>query len=414
MQKSLYYIKLLLLVLCIGGAVSACKKSDDEKDSAKPELTILFHQPLSGLEYYLNKDLQEVNNALLNNPELSKKVNILYFRNDELVGKLYQKVLQQDPKTGELSVEDVEKKVYSLSQLDYTATSGLHQILSDVMSIGKTEKYGMVIGCHANGWIPTDEDKSSRANNNNIAEKRITKRTFGKTNIDKYSTTYKTLGKAIEKTGKKLEFVLIDDCNSQNIEVAYDLRNACHYLIGSVTEIGANGMQYETTVPYLIAANYRAICDDTYAYYTAPDNSWGTATISVVDCSQTEQMALIMKEIYKKAGDVSVDRSSIQVLDGYDYPLANLGYNIFYDFADYVRNLCTDANLLSQFNAQLSKLVVYNVYTPKFNSCFFDNFDEEGYPYLRPLTSCCGISCSDLCSEKRTEWQQTAWYIATH
>ncbi len=420
MKKSLYYIKLLLLMFCIGGAVSACKDHDDEKNSDKPELTIFIHQPYSGLESYLDRDLREVNTALLNDPELCNKVNILFFRNNEIKGSLYKKVYHFAKNTGLAYIEDVLQKEYPLSQTDYTTFSGLNQILSDVISIGKTDKYGMVIGCHANGWIPTTEDKSSRAFDNihtdtytsTNSEARSKRKVFGRTNNDRYDTTYKTLGKAIEATGKKFEFILIDDCNSQNIEVAYDLRNACNYLIGSVTEIGADGQSYDTAIPNLFAANYKAICDDTYTFYTKPGNTWGTATLSVIDCSQTDQMAAIMKRIYSNSDPSEVKRSSVQVLDGLDHYL--YGYNFFYDFSDYVHQLCKDKNLIADYEAQLKKLVIYNVFTPEFNSAYFDGYYRDGKQYRRPINTCCGISCSDPCTEKHTEWMDTSWYKATH
>ncbi|MCQ2254979.1 MAG: clostripain-related cysteine peptidase [Bacteroidaceae bacterium] len=413
MKENLYYIKLLLLMFCIGGAVSACKDYDEEKkESAKPELTIFMHQPYSGLEFYLNRDLEEVNQALLDNPELTKRINILFFRNDEITGRLYKKVYQKNKTTGEDFIEDVLLKEYPLSQTDYTSFSGLNKIISDIITIGKTEKYGMVIGCHSNGWLPTITDKSSRANNNILQAQTSKRKVFGRTSTEDFDTTYKTLGKAIEATGKKFEFILVDDCNSQNIEVAYDLRNACHYLIGSVTEIGADGQSYDTTIPNLFAANYEAICDNTLDYYTQPGNNWGTATLSVVDCSQAEQMASIMKAIYNQSDAATVNRSSVQVLDGYDHFL--YGHNIFYDFSDYVHKLCDDQNLIADFEAQLQKLVIYNVFTPEFNSCFFDGYYRDGKPYRRPIATCCGISCSDPCTEKLSEWKETAWYIATH
>lgn len=385
-------------MFCIGGAVSACSDKEEKEKTPAPELTIFIHQPYSGLETYLDRDLTEVNNALLNNPELCQKINILYFRNNDLSGKLYKKVYQKDKKSGLAAIQDVLQKEYTLSQIDYTSFSGLKQILSDVVSIGKTSKYGMIIGCHADGWLPTKEDKSSRA--------------FGYPSIDRYATSYKTLAKAIEATGKQFEFILIDDCYSQNIEVAYDLRKACRYLIGSVTEIGADGQQYETTIPSLYAGNYKAICDNTLAYYTNPGNPFGTTTMSVIDCSKTEQMASLMKTINQRCSSLSVNRNDIQVLDGYDYTFHH--YNIFYDFADYVHNLCKEANLIADFENLMNQLVVYNVYTPEFNSQFFCGVFFDGKPYLRPIRTCCGITCSDPCTEKQSQLQQTSWYIATH
>ena len=411
MKYHLHYIKLLLLMFCIGGAVSACKDYDDEKkESDKPELTIFIHQPYSGLESYLDHDLQEVNKALRNNPEICKKINILYFRNNYITGKLYKKNYHIDPTTGEESIEDVLLKEYPLSQTDYTTFSGLHQILSDVVSIGKTDKYGMVIGCHGSGWIPTKEDKSSRA----ASGDKVIRKVFGKIDNDTYNATYKTLGKAIEATGKKMEFILVDDCYSQNIEVAYDLRNASNFLIASITEMGGDGQDYETAIPHLLEGNYKAICDYNKDYYTQVGNPWKTSTISITDCSQVESMVSIMKEIYSSANLNDVDRDALQVFDGYD---CEYGYNIFYDFSQYVHLLCNDAPLLAKFDAQMKKLIVYNVFTPEFNSVFFDYGAHHKIPdhnYLRPITTCCGITCSDPCTERQNDWKETSWYKATH
>lgn len=405
MKNSLNYIKLLLLMFCIGGAVSACSDEPEENETQDdPELTIFIHQPYSvNLESNLNIDLQEVNKVLLKNPEIRKKVNILYFRNNKIKGTLYKKTYRNDSKNGQEFIEDVIQREYPLSEIDYTTFSGLHQILSDVISIGKTDKYGMIIGCHGTGWIPTTEDKSSRA----ACVNKVIRKSFGITEDDKYDTTYKTLGKAIEATGKKMEFLLVDDCYSQNIEVAYDLRNACDFLVASVTEMGADGQDYETAIPRLFEGNYQAICDDNIRYYTKEGNDWGTSTMSVVDCSQVNDMATVMTEIYKNTNPSTVQRSDLQVLDGYD-KWYKLNYNVFYDFTDYVHHLCNDAALVKAFDAQMKRLVVYNVNTPVFNSMFFSR------PYKRPITTCCGISCSDPCTEKQAEWKETDWYKATH
>lgn len=407
MKNSLHYIKLLLLMFCIGGAVSAC--SDDKKENetpVNPELTIFIHQPKSGLEYHLDNDLKEVNKALLNNPDIRKRVNILYFRNSDITGKLYKKTYRKDSNTGQEYIEDVLQKEYPLSKTDYTTFSGLHQILSDVVSIGKTDKYGMVIGCHGSGWIPTKEDKSSRAAN----DTKVIRKSFGKTDDDNYDTTYKTLGKAIEATGKKMEFILVDDCYSHNIEVAYDLRNACHFLIASITEIGPEGQDYETAIPRLFEGNYKGICDDNITYFTKAGNPWKTSTLSVSDCSQVEQMASIMKEIYSSTNLNEVDRNVLQVFDGYDCYIRY--YNVFYDFSQYVHLLCNDAALLAKFDAQIQKLIVYNVHTPEFNSVYFSK--QYSSDYLRPIKTCCGITCSDPCTELLSKWKETDWYKATH
>ena len=397
MKTTLKYIKLLLLVFCIGGAVSACKDDDDEEEVRQPELTIFMHQPKSGLEYALSRDLEEVNRALLANLELEKKINVLYFRSDTKTGSLYKKPLAKDAKSGENYIKDVLLKEYSLESINYTTENGLQQILSDVISIGQTERMIMVLGCHGTGWLPTYEDKSQK-----IKQKF---KVYG-TNIDKkYDTTFQTLGNAIEATGKQFEAIVMDICLSQNIEVAYDLRNSCHYLIGSITEVGKNGLPYEDVIPNLYTKNFSAVCDKAIEYYQKPDNTWKTATFSVIDCNEVEPMADIIKQI-NCAETNTVDRSTIQTFDGLDCT-KEYGFNVLYDFSDYIHHYCGNKELLTKFDNQMKKLVVYNAFTPNFNADCFQNY------YLRPIKTCCGVTSSALCTEMQKEWQETNWYKRT-
>ncbi|MCF0243897.1 MAG: hypothetical protein HUK06_03910 [Bacteroidaceae bacterium] len=385
-------LRLMLGIVCCS-LLFACSDNLDEPEEpvVVPELTIFLHQPYGIDVGYLNGDLSEIDAAMKKHSEL-RKVNILYFRSNTISGSLYKKYYDKDAQ-GQVVIRDSLLKSYPFSSVDYTTYSGLKTILSDVISIGKTEKIGMVIGCHSNGWLPTLEDKSSRA--------------FGTTRQDKYDTTFKTLSKAIESLGKKFEFVLTDCCLCQNIEVAYDMRNTCKYLIGSVTEIGSSGQNYEKLIYRLYKEDYAGTCDDSYeTYYKV--TSWNSATLSVVDCSQVDNMAAVMKRIYKTSKDV--ERTELQVFDGYDYA-SNFGYNVFYDFAEYVSKSCTESSLLADFNAVMSKLVTKNVYTPTYNSAFFPpQLSGTG----RKIRTCCGLSCSDPCTDRYDSLKETNWYKATH
>ena len=60
---------------------------------------------------------------------------------------------------------------------------------------------------------------------------------------DAYQTNISAFDKGIEDSGiGKFQYILFDDCNMTGIEVAYELRNATHRIIGSPTEIMAYGM----------------------------------------------------------------------------------------------------------------------------------------------------------------------------
>lgn len=413
MHKSIRIFTFVLLVFFTSGIFVSCRDYENEEENKfNPQLTIFIHQPTTkganpDLTSYMNTDLKEVDEAIKNG--LSKKANVIYFRSDLSMGNLYKKELTKDS-DGKPVVTDKLLKQYPIVETDYTTLSGLKRILSDVVAVGKTEKYGMIIGSHADGWIPTIEDKSSRTTASN---KGIMK-SFGQGYHGDYDTTYETLGMAIDEIGKQFEFILLDNCYSQNIEVAYDLRNACKYLIGSVTEIGAAGQNYKECLPLLADANYKAVCENYYNLYKDAPN-WKSATLSVIDCSYLREMAILMKQINESKTN-TVDRSAVQVLDGYDH--SDYKYNIFYDLGDYVNHYCAVDMLNYSFNVVLSKLVVANYYTENFNSIHFDGLidivDGKMFPMMRPIKTCSGVTCSDLCTQKQEDLKKTSWYFATH
>ncbi len=408
MKKSLKSITLILLALIAGGISFSCSHSDDNQPEAVPQFTYLIFQPTTNganpdLTAFMKQDLREVDEAVRNG--LTKTANVIVFQGDLTKSKLYQKQLSKT-REGRDTIVNILLKEYPVTETDYTSFSGLKRILTDVIVAGKTEQIGMSIGCHADGWIPTVEDKSSRAPSG-------MRKSYGQGYHGDYDTAYKTLGKAIEATGRKFEFIHLDNCYSQNIEVAYDLRNACKYLIGSITEIGADGLEYNTNVPLLVKGDYQTVCQNYLAYYQSTDQ-WPSATLSAIDCSYMDEMAALMKSINTGRTNL-VDRSALQVFDGYDEN-NTYHFNIFYDFSDYVSSYCADEVLLSQFNSLLSKMVVANTFTPSFTSVYFQIQIIDGKPATkkRDIRTCSGITCSDPCTQLFYKWKETEWYKTTH
>lgn len=73
-------------------------------------------------------------------------------------------------------------------------------------------------------------------------------------------------------------------------------------------------------------------------------------TIGVTDCSELDNLAAIMKEINQRYTFNEELTGELQRLDGYTP-------TIFFDYGDYVSKLCSDPDLLEQFNEQLKRAV---------------------------------------------------------
>ena len=385
----LLYIFLLKLCLC-------CVACETNKELA-PEaaITIYYHVPYSNLTSFVNNDLREADEALLTHPALDK-TTILFAKHkftemgiDPNVYVLCKKVIEQ----GE--VKNILLREYHFSEVNYTTPEGLATLLRDVQTFSKSKRYGMIISSHGDGWLP-QRDPSFAPNRRKL---------FGAGNHKQYDASFATLAEAVSRTEKPWEFLLIDACNCQNIEVAYDLRNAFRYVIGSTTEIVDKGQDYLTALPALVNQQWDALCQS-YKASCEDYEDWNSATLSVIDCSQMDEMAAIVKLLHQRGTDSLVVRSKLQPLDGYD--MYRYGYNIFYDFADYYRCLSTDTLLLSQFEHQLAALVLAEAHTASYNSVYFP------INYMRPLRVSSGVSCSAPCTEYFQLWQETNWYKATH
>ena len=117
--------------------------------------------------------------------------------------------------------------------------------------------------------------------------------------------------------------------------------------------------------------------------------------------SEIDGMVSIMHRINARDTLKSETRSSIQVLDGYS-PV------IFYDFGDYVHKFCTDSALLSEFDAQLERLVPYKANTVR----FWSNLSKEE----TVIETFSGLTNSEATTHPKysVDIKNTGWYKATH
>ena len=105
----------------------------------------------------------------------------------------------------------------------------------------KAEDYGLVMWSHGSGWI------STQSSNN-----KIQRRSFA-VDTDQGTTTrmdITDMGVVLRKY-PQFEYILFDACFMQTVEVAYELRAAAKYIIGSPAEIPGNGAPYDLLLPVL-------------------------------------------------------------------------------------------------------------------------------------------------------------------
>lgn len=312
----------------------------------------------------------------------------------------------------EITADGSEKTVRKYTAPDFYTASGIASMLKDAANSAPASRYSMIVSGHGLGWV----SKSVYNSGTSFAPARVLgkyrrdlplTRFFGHAFDESRQIDIATLAGGIGGAGLKMHFVLFDGCNMANVETAFMLRSSTDYLIACPTEIMGYGMPYREMLPSLAAGDYKAACEKMIAFYKAYSIVSGStatpypyATISVTKTSELDQLASLMKSVNASAS-TAADISGVQTLDGFSP-------TIFYDLGSYVSALCSDAELLRRFNAQLQLAVPYKGAT----DCYYTSY---GNNHVIPIRAYSGITVSDPSTNSLAcDRQSTDWWAATH
>lgn len=387
-------IRFFVLSIILPVILSACHDSntEEEKENAK---TVFVYMPYSNnLTEEFKTNLSDFETAINQMGGLVGRRVIVFFANSKSSANMFEIVYEAGK-----CVRDTLK---TYTAIDCTQETVLTSIIADMKAAAPAANYSMIISGHGMGWLPVGTSPSRTApqmkyhwDNTGGLKTRF----FGGTSADT-QTEISTLVSSLGNNGIKTDYIMFDDCYMSSLELAYELRNVTDYLIACPTEIMAYGMPYEKLGKYLLSdsPDYEAICQTFYDFYSTYKYPYGT--IAVTDCRQLDELA----ELMKTANSLySLDESllpEIQRMDGYTPVL-------FYDFGDYVKNLCADdSGFMAQFNSLLGNVVPYKAHTEEYYSAWIEAVQINAYS---------GITTSEPSSNTcASSYKSTPWYKATH
>lgn len=418
---------LLFLFTAIALLVGTTSCSDDPvyNEDDYTTQTLFVYMPWTGSDhnaglysYFLvNIDSMEAGIKAANG--LGHKRLVIYLNNSATTARLFEVNY-----TGSTCTETTLKEY---TGKNYLTASGMAGIFNDAFQAAPALNYAMIIGCHGNGWtfkddwtVYPDYAKSSAGASTASSqlihknEKGHPTRFFGSVDdIKNYSVDISTLSEALTAAeseltypsgnSHKLQYILFDDCYMANVETAFELRHVTNFLIGSTSEIMAEGMPYRSMWSSLSSAtpNYSNITSSFYNYYSNYSMPYGT--ISVTDCRELNNLATFMKTINRTYTFADSLRDKVQVLDGFSTP-------IFYDLTSYIDHLGLKKSELNSYTALISKVVVSAKATPQLYSAL-----GLGITY-RDINTFSGLTISDLSLNSVAEKgkEKTSWWSATH
>ena len=318
--------------------MTACSSNDDDLEPVQPALkkgesrtvaqakTVLVYMAgrncLSGM---VNKDLNEMKQG---SKSLGNNDNLLVFVRRDKTEKM--------PWLARIKNGVVTDSV-SLSDMGITSSDGENRASDPVVMEGVMHyafshypamdgNYGLVLWGHGSGWLMDNEVK------------RVNSRAFG---VDKGEDgralwmNIPTMANIL-KGMPHLKFIMADCCNFMCLEVLYELRNVCDYVIGSPAEIPDQGAPYDEIVPDMFADGrfYTSIIDK---YYKSVN---GYLPLTAVQSSQMEQLAQATHQAMQAVqsnlnGDYADMTGLIHYYHTDDDSDFHPEYNIFYDAGDF-------------------------------------------------------------------------------
>lgn len=199
-----------------------------EKDNVEPQKTRTLMVYLAG-DNNLSGHMQKNISSMMSAWKKSYNANIvIYFDAPNAAPELY---------TFRFNGKEVEKQVLkTYEEMDSADPEVLKKILNEMQDLYPSDSYGLILGSHASGWIPSGG--SGRSSRMLYAEPVLT-RSFGTDYTGPNEMDTRDMAKAIPFNKENLEFILFDACLMSSIEVLYDLRDKAKYVIASPAELPA-------------------------------------------------------------------------------------------------------------------------------------------------------------------------------
>lgn len=292
----------------------------------------------------------------------------------------------------------------------------VREMLSTAAAYFPSQHYSLVVSSHGTGWLPQSYYEKGVTTTYDFFSVRPGQR-FEVNDIS--ALPVKTLGQEMEAPKRGVECgiadfaaalpmhfdaILLDACLMGGIETAYELREKTDYVAFSQTEILADGLDYSRLTSRLLrgsAPDLVGACEDYFAVYDAKSGISRSATISLVDCSALDGLAVACRDAFDAV------RGPLGALNP-DSVQRYFRYNChwFYDLEDILVKAGLGGAQLAAVRSALDRAIVYKAATPEFMK------SDNGFV----INTHCGLSMYLPCNGDATldeYYRGLAWNRAT-
>lgn len=364
-------------------ALTACHHDEPptpaEQHYRRTVLVYMAMQNSLGSSGYHRNDSVEIANAMGFIPEGDR---LLLFIDDKDMPRIYElskDLTNTDKKTGQPYGPRLLKKWKE--DVSTASASTLTEVLQYARENFPSDSYGLVMGSHATGWLPTEHATPGKS------QHKVAKRTWGiDVGPDGWMSSDKgvagsvpdqiemtDLAAAITKSGIQLDYLLFDACLMQCAEVAYTLRKVTPYLIASPISIAAEGAYYTDLVHFgLFSADPIDVARAYADYYQGKGSipyrdDYGTV-ISCIRTAGMEQLASTVRDILNEIlpntdatakFNILKTRNMTPALNYHPYSSSFYYRPHYYDLLSAIKTLGANDELTSRLYRVLDEVVAY-------------------------------------------------------
>lgn len=352
-----FFLISLIAVSCDGGCSDEPGGNDDP--AKRTVLVYMLADNNLGSTFHFDEENINAMRRAIREQDIDGRLLILY--NSKNGAPCLQEIVKN--KQGYTQIDTLKLYTYDF---DVTEVYAMDSIMNDVERLAPANSYGLVMWSHATGWLPNNKYYTTPA---------AAPTSFGREGEEKAYIEIDELQDAL--SDHFFDFILFDACLMGSIEVAYELRNVCNYMISASTETMGAGFPYYEITPLFFEdnVNYLAICQHYYDTYIAPNpdypyNNYGT--ISLVKTRELEQLAEASKNII-----ATTDSSAGYNAYGIQY-LDRTNVHVMYDMEHFLSQYCNDAQL-TELHTALKNAIKYKAASDYFISIRINRY--------------CGLSC---------------------
>ena len=327
----------------------------------------------NNLDYFAISDINEMEQGLLNTCNPDGEILVYVDRGNN--GSPSHPYLMRIIPDSTLEVVSEILKVYP--EQNSTDLDVFTEVLRDVDEITGIpyESRGLVMWSHGNSWLPPEvslySDRDKILDTTTVIHSKL--KSFGLDENIANSSGYSEMD--VIEMGKslmpyKFDIILFDACFMGAIEVLYELKDVCDFIISSPTEILSAGFPYDQIIPDLLNNDFNAadVAQNKYSFYLKQNGILKSSSVSLVSTHNLELLASFFRnEFSKSVGIVNISQKGVLYNKDSLQQFDRLESEILFDMYDFVSKVCkanSCDNMKKEFDKVWNKSVIMSEHTP--------------------------------------------------